>query len=177
MTGTNDTATDAPASRGDSPGDIPASRPEALDRFDALIGTWEMQASFKAGYFGPDTPPITNRGGRTIFEWLDGKFFLLQRFVNDHPAAPSGIAIVGPTGEGQQFSQHYYDSRGVARVYQTNVQGRVWRLWREAPGFWQRYTGTISDDGSRIDGAWEGSADGQQWKHDFDLTYIKANDR
>lgn len=42
-----------------------------------------------------------------------------------------------------------------------------------ATGFWQRYTGLISGDGNRITGAWEGSADGQEWKRDFGLTYIK----
>ena len=169
-------AADMPTGRGDNPGDIPASRPGALDRYDALIGTWDMEASFAAGYFGPETPPITNRDGRTTFDWLDGRFFLLQRFVNEHPAAPSGIAIIGPSGEGEPFSQHYYDSRGVARVYRTSLEGRVWKVWRDAPEFCQRYTGTISEDGSRIEGAWEGSVDGSHWKHDFDLTYIKVSD-
>jgi hypothetical protein len=177
MTSTSNAANDTPAGRGDNPGDIPASRPAALDRFDALIGTWEMEASFKAGYFGAEAPPITNRGGRTTFEWLEGRFFLLQRFVNEHPAAPSGMAIIGPSGEREPLTQHYYDSRGVARIYRTSLEGRVWKVWREAPEFWQRYTGTISEDGSRIEGAWEGSTDGSEWKHDFDLTYIKARDK
>ena len=34
--------------------------------------------------------------------------------------------------------------------------------------------GLISDDGNTTTGAWEGSADGQEWKHDFDLTYFKV---
>ncbi len=55
-----------------------------------------------------------------------------------------------------------------------SLDGRVWKLWRAAPGFWQRYTGQISEDGDTITGAWEGSADGQEWKHDFGLTYIKV---
>jgi hypothetical protein len=32
----------------------------------------------------------------------------------------------------------------------------------------------ISDDGTTITGAWDGSPDGRQWKHDFGLTYIKT---
>jgi hypothetical protein len=40
----------------DSPGDIPAERPASLDHLDVLIGRWEMEASFEAGYFGPGTP-------------------------------------------------------------------------------------------------------------------------
>lgn len=54
-----------------------------------------------------------------------------------------------------------------------SLDGRAWKLWREAPGFWQRYTGLISGDGNTITGTWEWSADGQEWKHDFGLTYIK----
>jgi hypothetical protein len=161
----------------DNPGDVPVSRPDSLDRFDALIGIWEMEASFQAGYFGPGTPPITNRTGRTNFEWLEGRFFLIQRVVVDHPAAPSGIAIIGPSRDGEPFSQHYYDSRGVERVYRTSLEERVWKVWRYAPGFCQRYTGVFSDDGSHIEGAWEGSADGSDWKHDFDLTYIRVSGR
>lgn len=159
-----------------NPADVPASRPASLDRFDALIGEWEMEASFEAGYFAPDSPAITNRGGRTTFEWLPGRFFLTQRFVSDHPAAPSGIAIIGPTDEPEILSQHYYDSRGVARVYKTSLDQKIWRVWRESPGFWQRYTGVVSDDSGRIDGAWEGSSNGRDWTRDFGLAYIRLSE-
>ena len=166
-------ATDAHA---DNPGDVPAERPLALDRLDALIGQWEMEATFGAGYFGPGTSARTGRGGRTTFEWLDGRFFLIQRFAVDHPAAPSGIAIIGPGEQPETWSQHYYDSRGVARVYQMSLADGIVRIWREAPGFWQRYTGALSGDGATISGAWERSADGREWQHDFGLTYTRAHD-
>ena len=158
----------------DSPAGVPAQRPAALDRLDVLTGRWEMEASFAAGSFGPGSPAITNRGGRTTFEWVEGRFFLTQRFVVEDPAAPSGIAIIGAGEEPETFTQHYYDSRGVARVYQMSLEDNVWKLWREAPGFWQRYTGVISADGAAIEGAWEGSPDGREWKHDFGLRYIKT---
>lgn len=161
--------------RADSPGDVPAERPSALSRLDALLGEWEMEVSFVAGYFSPGSPPVTGRGGRTTFEWLDGEFFLIQRFTVDNPTAPSGIAIIGSAETAETFSQHYYDSRGVARGYQMSLNDGVWQLWREAPGFWQRYTGVFSDDGRTIKGAWEGSADGSQWKHDFELNYVKVD--
>jgi hypothetical protein len=48
-----------------------------------------------------------------------------------------------------------------------------WKLWREAPGFWQRYAGVFAADGKTIEGAWESSADGSEWQHDFRLTYTK----
>lgn len=171
---TNRPTAEISTAAGDSPGDVPASRPVVLDRLNVLVGTWQMEATFQAGYFGPGAPEVTNRDGTTTFEWLQGEFFLVQRFANDHPAAPSGIAIIGVAGEREPFTQHYYDSRGVGRVYFTSLEDRVWKVWREAPGFWQRYKGALSEDGSRIDGAWEGSVDGSNWRHDFDLTYTRV---
>jgi hypothetical protein len=50
----------------------------------------------------------------------------------------------------------------------------VWKLWRDAAGFSQRFEGMFSDDGKTISGRWEKSADGMQWEHDFDLTYTKV---
>jgi hypothetical protein len=165
---------ETPVRTGGTPGDVPSARAESLDHFEALIGVWEMEASFRAGYFAPGSPPVTNRGGLTTFEWLEGKHFVVQRFVNEHPAAPSGIAIIGAGHEPERLQQHYYDSRGVSRVYGTSLEGGIWRLWRETTGFWQRYTGLISEDLERIEGRWEGSRDGRDWTHDFDLTYIKT---
>jgi hypothetical protein len=46
-------------------------------------------------------------------------------------------------------------------------------LAAEAPGFWQRYAGVFAADGKTIEGAWERSADGSEWQHDFRLTYTK----
>jgi hypothetical protein len=157
----------------DSPSDIPAARPPALTRLDALLGEWEMEAYFQADYFAPGSPPVTARGGRTTFEWLVGEFFLIQRFAVDDPA-PSGIAIIGAAPELETFTQHYYDSRGVARDYQMSLEKGVWKLWRDAPGFRQRYAGVFSDDGT-ITGAWEGSSDGNEWTHDFALNYTKIS--
>ena len=59
-------------------------------------------------------------------------------------------------------------------MYQVTLDGQVWKVWREAPGFWQRYTGIISNDHSTITGAWEGSPDGREWTHDFGVTYTKT---
>jgi hypothetical protein len=150
------------------PADIPGERPASLDRLDALIGDWET----RAGYVVPGRTAVTGVG-RTTFEWLQGRSFLIQRFVTEHPAAPSGIAVIAAGEQPGTFSQHYYDSRGVARVYQMSLADGVWKLWREAAGFWQRYRGVIADDGRSIEGAWDKSADGRDWAHDFALTYIR----
>jgi hypothetical protein len=40
--------------------------------------------------------------------------------------------------------------------------------------FSQRYTGTFSADGDTIDGQWEISDDGTEWRTDFRLTHRRA---
>jgi hypothetical protein len=49
----------------------------------------------------------------------------------------------------------------------------IWKLWREAPGFSQRFTGTFDESGDRITGTWEISTEDSTWEHDFDLTYVR----
>ena len=114
-----------------------------------------MEVSFEAGYFGPGSPPVADRGGRTRFTWLDGEFFLIQRFAAGNPAAPSGIAIIGPGETAETFCQHYYDSRG-ARPHLPDEPER-WRVEAAArgPGFWRRCIGVFPGGGT-IKGAWEG---------------------
>ena len=144
----------------------------SLEPLQPLVGEWRLVATFK------DMPPA-DIGARVTFEWLPGKRFLVQRWEVPMPEAPDGIAIIGADAESEgNFLQHYFDSRGVARVYKMSVADGVWRLWRDEPDFSpldfaQRYIGTFSDDGQSISGAWEINNDGTTWEHDFDLTYVK----
>ncbi|MGN9777707.1 hypothetical protein ACTMS0_18370 [Micromonospora sp. H33] len=49
----------------------------------------------------------------------------------------------------------------------------VWTLWRNAAGFNQRFSGTVSADGDTVDRLWEISEDGMPWTVDFELTYLR----
>jgi hypothetical protein len=87
--------------------------------------------------------------------------------------------IMGPDPGRMPYCQHYFDSRGVARVYAMDFSDGEWTLLRDAPDFTpldfaQRYTGTFSADGRRIDGYWESAPDGSAWELDFHLSYAKA---
>jgi len=66
---------------------------------------------------------------------------------------------------------HYFDSRGVFRLYDVAVDDEVWRLWRDAPGFSQRFTGTFADGGDTIAGRWLLRRDGIHWDDDLEITY------
>jgi hypothetical protein len=139
---------------------------ESRTRLERFIGEWTMLATF------PGAPPV--EGGRVVFEWMTGEQFLIQRWE-----APDGLAVIGFDAGRRTFLQHYFDSRGIARVYVMSLEDGVWTLRREAPDFSpldfaQRYTGTFSDDGKTIVGRWEIAHDGSTWEHDFDLTYVRV---
>ena len=146
-----------------------AERQEALKRLDVLVGEWVVEAEFP----GLEVPP-----GRSVFEWtLDGRF-LVQRTEAPNPA-PDSMAIIAVDPETGGYTQHYYDSRGVVRLYAMTFADGVWQLLRETPDFSpldfrQRYVGRIDDDGDTIRGAWE-TAKGESapWEQDFPLTYRK----
>ncbi len=113
------------------------------------------------------------------FEWtLDGAF-LLQRASVPVPEAPDLLAVVGPAADGDGYTQHYFDSRGIARVYAMTFDGREWTLERHAPDFsplpfHQRWRATLTADGDTIDGRWETSPDGRDWELDFELAYRRV---
>jgi hypothetical protein len=150
-----------------------ASSDDSLDALAPLVGEWSLAATFRG------MPPA--EGARVSFEWLPGKRFLVERWEVPVPEAPDGIAIIGadPEHEGQ-YLQHYFDTRGVARVYKMSFEDGAWRLWRDEPdfsplSFAQRFTGTLGDGGKTIAGAWEICHDGKTWEHDFDITYSKQS--
>jgi hypothetical protein len=116
---------------------------------------------------------------RSTFEWTLERQFLVQRTEVPVPDAPDSLAIVSVDPQTGAYMQHYYDSRGVVRLYAMTVEDGVWTLTRESADFTpldfrQRFTGTFSEDGNTISGAWEKALDGTGWEHDFALTYRRA---
>ena len=138
-----------------------------------LIGEWTVTAEFPS----PDLPVMH---GRTTFEWLLGRRYVLQRTAMDHPEAPSSHCVLVPnTARPGGFVQHYFDSRGVVRLYEMTFDGGGWTLLRTAPDFSpldfaQRFTATLSGDGDTLPGRWETSTDGNDWQLDFELTCRRA---
>jgi hypothetical protein len=149
---------------------------EVLRRLDSLVGEWEVRAVIG----GFSMPPA-----RARFEWLEDGMYLRQyqylAASPDEVAAASGgmdnpfptLSITGLDDTTEQFSMLYSDARGVLRIYQMTMADGVWKIWRDAPGFYQRFTGKFSDAGNQITCSWEGSKDGQTWEPDFDLTYVR----
>lgn len=151
-------------------------RPD-LQPLNRLVGTWITEATH------PALPGAVVRGTAAI-EWLEGQRFLVVRSHNDHPDFPDAISIIGFTdvdrvgadadespGSGSRLCMHYFDSRGVFRVYEANVDVDAWRMWRHAPGFSQRFTATFTDDDNVIVGRWQLCRDDEHWVDDLQILY------
>jgi hypothetical protein len=149
---------------------------------DRLVGTWTTEATH------PAMPGVVVHGTATI-EWLEGEKFLITRSRTDHPDFPDAIAIIGLMGSDRvdeatravpaatnesRLRMHYFDSRGVFRIYETSIDDAEWRYWREAPGFSQRFTGTFADGGARIVGRSQLRRDDAHWDDDLAITYTRA---
>jgi hypothetical protein len=152
---------------------------EALARLGVFIGDWSAEAEFADASLMPPgadggTPEVRSR-----FEWaLDGRF-LLQRTEAPIQGAPDSLAIVAVDPRTGGYTQHYFDSRGVVRLYAMSFADGVWTLTRTAADFSpldfaQRFTGTFSADQNTITGAWQKTGDGGDLEHDFTLTYRRV---
>ena len=142
-----------------------------LEHLNPFVGEWDLEVSL------PSPSDVT---ARASFEWaLDGRF-LLQRTEVSIPEAPNTLSVIGPDPRGDAYAQHYFDSRGVVRVYAMTFEDGVWTLVRESPdfsdlSFHQRYEGVFNQDGNTIDGHWDISHDeGATWEKDFDLVYRRV---
>jgi hypothetical protein len=142
------------------------TRNPQLEALSALAGEWALEAAH------PAFPSTVVRGHATV-EWLEGEKFLIHRSRTDHPEFPDSIAIIG--AEGESLAMHYFDSRGVQRVYGASLSDGVWRMWRDEPGFSQRFTGELGDGDETISGLWKLSRDGSTWDDDLEITYRRLS--
>lgn len=150
---------------------------EQNERLEPLIGDWSL-AMVMPGQETPEALP--DLGARATFEWMGTQAFVLERWTVPIPEAPDGLAIIGWDEGRGTFLQHYFDERGVARVYEMSFGDGVWRLERTKEDFSpfdfsQRFTGTFTEDGKQIKGTWEIAHDHKTWEKDFDLIYTRAS--
>lgn len=142
----------------------------ALERLGILAGDWNVEMSSMS--FQPNPSAVAH--WRVSFEWLEGGIFMIQHEEEISPEYPHGTWIIGADDAAETYCVLHYDSRGVSRIYQMSLSNAVWKVWREFPGFSQRFSGTFSEDKKTITASWEKSLDGSNWEHDFDLKYTKV---
>jgi hypothetical protein len=145
------------------------------ERLEPLIGAWSMAVVMPGEQRPAALPDI---GARATFDWLGASAFVIERWNVPVPEAPDGLAMIGWDEARGTFLQHYFDTRGVARVYEMTFDAGVWKLERSKPDFSpfefsQRFSGSFVDGGRRIEGTWEISHDHKTWQKDFDLIYTR----
>jgi hypothetical protein len=144
-----------------------------LERLEPFVGEWRIEAP------AIPLPPEIADAARTIFEWTLGGAFLLERSSVPVPEVPDGLSVIAPDA-GDGYTQHYFDSRGIARLYAMTFDGSDWTLERHTAdfsplAFHQRWRGTFSADGNTIHGRWETSPNGRDWELDFELAYQRVS--
>ena len=64
--------------------------------------------------------------------------------------------------------------RGGRRVYAASIDDGAWRIWRDSPGFSQRFVGTFADEGDTVAGVWQLCTDDKTWQDDLKITYRRC---
>ncbi len=139
----------------------------AQEELAAFIGEWDMVGTHPAF--------AAAANGHSTFRWLQGEALLVWDFDWEQPGPPSAISVIGHDDAGDSYSVLYADERSVSRVYHITIDGRTWKMWRDAPSFAQRMTGTFSEDGNKITVKGELSRDGATWEPDLDVIYTKRS--
>ncbi|SHM78627.1 hypothetical protein [Gracilibacillus kekensis] len=147
----------------------PPVRENAMNRLDIFEGEWELEL------IHPDFQSIL---GHTSFTWMDGNQFMIQSANVNQSEFPSSMIVYDYDSNTDTYIQHYFDSRGVARLYKMSIKQRNWELWRNSSDFStldlsQRFWGEFNASYDTIQSTWEKSFDGEKWEHDFKIIYRK----
>jgi hypothetical protein len=148
-----------------------ASNP-SLEPLEVLAGSWDAEMRWSPQTHELVGGPPTVRG-TSRFEWIEDGRFLVQ--YQGAEGAPDARWVMGRDETSGEYGVLYADGRGVSRVYEMSLQDRVWRIWRTARGFNQRFEGRISADGRSIRAHWDRAVDSETWVRDFELDYVKTD--
>jgi hypothetical protein len=140
-----------------------------LKPLSILVGTWQTTGTH------PLVPGVILHG-TVIFEWIEGGAYLKMSSEVDDPRFPTGIAIIGSDNERKEIFMLYFDERNVSRKHDFSITATEWKWWRAHPGFSQRYTVKIENNGDTMVGKGELCTDGSTWKPDLDLTYTRVKE-
>jgi hypothetical protein len=133
------------------------------------VDEWNIEITSMS--FQADSSAVVR--GRTSFDWIEGGTFLIQHSEIPNSDFPRSTSVIGPDDTAETYCMLYFDSRGVSRIYQMTLSKNEWKMWRDFPGFSQRFIGTFNQDRNIITARWEKSSDGSNWEIDFNLTYTR----
>jgi hypothetical protein len=139
----------------------------ALRRLEVLAGDWDVELS--GASFLPD--PQAKVHGPASFNWIENGAFLVM--YQGEKEVPQATWLIGRDESTDLFKVLYFDGRKVSRIYEMSFKNGEWKMWRDAPGFSQRFKGVLGKNHNTITAEWEKSDDGRKWEHDFYAKYTR----
>ena len=139
----------------------------ALGRLQVLVGDWDMELS--GASFLPTLQAKVH--GPASFKWIENGAFLVM--YQGEKNVPQATWLIGRDESTDLFEVLYFDARKVSRIYEMSFKNGEWKMWRNGPGFSQRFKGVLGKNRNTITAEWEKSDDGQKWKHDFYVKYTR----
>ena len=139
----------------------------ALAMMDRALGSWNVTGSHP---YLPDRVLL----GRVTFERIDGGAFVRMHSKMDDAEIPEGIAIFGTDVDAKTCTMLYFDTRGVARTYQVELDANGFTWKRDAPEFAQTFRVTIAAGGDSMEGEGTMKKAGAGWEPDLRLSYVRA---
>jgi len=122
----------------------PAPDLRALDR---LVGVWQVSGDYVEG--------------TSTFEWMEGGFFLIQRYGFETPDGRKieGVEIIGherPFGAGpsEHVKSRAYSNTGDTLDYVYELEGNTLTIWGGEKGSPAYYRGEFSGDSDILAGRW-----------------------
>lgn len=125
-----------------------------LESLNKLIGAWAVTGGAQ---------------GQITYEWLEGKFFLVQYFELDHGGHKiKGVEYIGhihalgeaPSADIRSRVYSYLDGMTLDYVYE--LVDDTLTIWGGEKGSPAYYQGTFSADGNTLIGAWVWPGGGYQ---------------
>jgi hypothetical protein len=109
--------------------------------------------------------PVT---GRQRYERvLDGAYILLT-WTYDHPDFPDALAMLSSE------AMHYFDVRGITRVFGLEIDAAGWSTIRLDPEFSQRTSSTFEGPDATHTTGEDSSDHGVTWRRDFTMTSTRV---
>ena len=133
-----------------------------------LVGEWTTEATHPA-------VPGTIISGSSQVEWLEGEQFVIYRTHYDHPDFPDAISIIGDT---DGLHMHYFDTRGVYRLFELTVSADGWAIAigpHGDPPLSLRVAYTFEHADRKMSGKGQLSYDDVNWDDDLEITYLRAS--
>lgn len=121
-----------------------------LKSLNTLVGTWKISDPTGKGTLN----------GHVSYEWMEGGFFLVQRFDFEHNGRRAkGIEIIGHerafgAEPGKEITSRVYDTAGNTLDYVYELESDTLTIWGGQKGSPAYFKGKFSDDNSICSGAW-----------------------